>query len=101
MLPIENRHVLLVEDIVDTGHTVFFLKDHLLSKHPASLKVFSLLSKPARREVEIEPDYIGFTIDDVWVEGFGMDTDQKNRGNLDIVERLPSPRLSSKRPRSL
>lgn len=70
---LEGRHVLLVEDIVDTGHTAVRLLAHYRAAGAASVKLVSLLSKPARREVEIEPDYCCFDIPDKFVVGYGLD----------------------------
>jgi len=70
---LSGRHVLLVEDIVDTGLTLSFLLEHLRSRDLASLKICSLLHKPARARVEVPVDYLGFTIDDVFIVGYGLD----------------------------
>ena len=70
---IKGKHVLVVEDIVDTGLTLDYLKRSLVMREPASLKICSLLSKPARRKVDMEIDYLGFTIDDHFVVGYGLD----------------------------
>ncbi len=70
---IEDKHVLIVEDIVDTGLTLQYLLQALKLRHPASLKICTLLSKPARRKAEVEVDYCGFTIDDHFVIGYGLD----------------------------
>jgi len=72
-LPIDGRDVLIVEDIVDTGHTLGYLKRNLESRRPKSLKVCVLLDKIERREIEMELDYIGFTIPHVYVVGYGFD----------------------------
>lgn len=71
--PIEGRHVLVVEDIIDTGLTMAYLLENLATRRPASVKVASLLSKPARRRVEVNIDYLGFTIEDRFVVGYGLD----------------------------
>lgn len=71
--PIEGKHVLVVEDIIDTGLTMAYLKKNLATRRPASVKVVSLLSKPARRQVDVEIDYLGFTIEDRFVVGYGLD----------------------------
>jgi len=72
---IEGRHVLLVEDIVDTGLTLAYLRRNLEARHPASLKVCTLLDKRARRVVEVALDYVGFAVEDVFVVGYGFDYD--------------------------
>lgn len=81
---IENRHVIIVEDIVDTGRTLNLLKEHLLSKNPASVTFVTLLDKPSRRLTEFDADYVGKTIDDLFVIGFGLDLDEKYRNLKDI-----------------
>ncbi|MFC1853695.1 hypoxanthine phosphoribosyltransferase [candidate division CSSED10-310 bacterium] len=82
--PIENEHVLLVEDIIDTGLTIRFILKQLAGRNPASLKICTLLDKPSRREVEVPIDYIGFTIPNEFVIGFGLDYDQRYR-NLPYI----------------
>ena len=74
-----GRHVLIVEDIVDTGLTMRYLLENLRTRQPASVKLASLLHKPARTEVDIDIDYLGFTIEDVFVVGYGLDFDQRFR----------------------
>ena len=81
---ITGKDVIIVEDIVDTGRTLTFLKEYLLERKPNSLKIAALLSKPSRRVMEIGVDYIGFEIEDKFVVGFGLDYDQKYR-NLPYV----------------
>ncbi len=76
---IEGKDVIIVEDIVDSGLTLSYLKSHLLSRNPASLKVCTMLDKPARRKVEFKPDYCGFEIEDKFIVGYGLDFDQKYR----------------------
>lgn len=76
---ITNQNVLVVEDIVDTGLTLTYLKENLLSRHPASLKICTLLDKPSRREVDINPDYNGFVIPDRFVVGYGLDYSERFR----------------------
>lgn len=71
--PLAGKHVLLVEDIVDTGLTLSFLLETLGSRHPASLKVCSLLHKPARQRIPVAIDYLGFTLEDAFVVGYGLD----------------------------
>ncbi len=70
---IEDRHVLIVEDIIDSGRTVSYLKRNLMTRHPRSLKICALLDKVERREVDVELDYVGFAIPDVFVVGYGLD----------------------------
>lgn len=84
---IGGRHVLLVEDIVDTGLTLAYLRRALEARHPASLKVCTLLDKRARREVEVALDYVGFPVEDVYVVGYGFDYDGLYR-NLPHVAAL-------------
>lgn len=76
---IENRHVLIVEDIVDTGHTMKYLIGILESHRPASIKTCALLHKPARSEVDVPLDYVGFGIGDEWVVGYGLDYAEHDR----------------------
>ncbi|HBG17260.1 MAG TPA: hypoxanthine phosphoribosyltransferase [Firmicutes bacterium] len=76
---IEGEHVLVVEDIIDTGLTLNYLVGNLLSRKPASLKICTLLDKPSRREVEIFPQYNGFTIPDRFVVGYGLDYAERFR----------------------
>ena len=81
---IEGRHVLVVEDIVDTGHTLAKLRSILEARQPASLRFVSLLDKPSRRENSEAADWIGFTIEDLFVVGYGLDEAGLNR-NLPYV----------------
>ena len=76
---IENKNVIIVEDIVDTGSTLKFLKEYIGNMNPKSVKICTLLNKEERRKVEIEADYVGFEIDDLFVVGYGLDYDQKYR----------------------
>ncbi|RLB53185.1 MAG: hypoxanthine phosphoribosyltransferase [Deltaproteobacteria bacterium] len=77
--PIEGKHVIVIEDIVDTGLTMQYLFENLETRHPASVKLASLLHKPARAKVDIEIDYLGFTIEDVFVIGYGLDFAERYR----------------------
>ncbi|MDG2375817.1 MAG: phosphoribosyltransferase family protein, partial [Woeseiaceae bacterium] len=77
--PIEGKHVLIVEDIVDTGHTLHYLIEMLKSRNPASIRTCALVHKEACTEVDVEIDYLGFTIGDEWVVGYGLDFDEKDR----------------------
>jgi len=77
---ITNRHVLVVEDIVDSGRTATFFLDYLKAQYkPASLKLAAFLDKPSRRVVEVKPDYVGYTISDLFVIGYGLDYAEKYR----------------------
>lgn len=81
---ITGRHVLVVEDIVDSGLTLSYLKRSLLARNPASLEICSLLSKPSRRKVELEVKYLGFEIPDEFVVGYGLDYAGSYRNLPDI-----------------
>ena len=85
---IKGKHVLLVEDIIDSGFTVDSLKRRLLERGPASLKVCALLDKPDRRKVQIEADYAGFRIPNKYVVGYGLDYKDRYR-NLPYIAVLP------------
>ena len=82
--PIDGRHVIVVEDIVDTGQTVSYLLDNLATRRPASLKLCALLHKPDRAEREVKIDYLGFTIPNKFVVGYGLDVGQQFR-NLPFI----------------
>lgn len=82
---IEGKHVIVVEDIVDTGLTLKYLLDNLNSRKLASLKICTLLDKPSRRRVEIKTDYNGFIIPDKFVVGYGLDYGEKFRNLADIM----------------
>lgn len=82
--PMHGRHVIVVEDIVDTGLTMQFLLENLRARHPASLKVATLLEKPSRAKVKVPIDYKGFVIEDRFVVGYGLDYGEKYR-NLPFV----------------
>ena len=88
---IRGRHVLILEDIYDTGNSLSFTYEHLLSKHPASLKICTLLDKPERRKpgITLKPDYIGFTVPNEFVVGYGLDYNEQYR-NLPYVGVLKS-----------
>ena len=83
---LEGRHVIILEDIFDTGGSLDFTYRHLLTKHPASLTVCTLLDKPSRRKpgITLQPDYTGFVIDNVFVVGYGMDYNEQYR-NLPYI----------------
>jgi hypoxanthine phosphoribosyltransferase len=81
---VRGRHVLVVEDIVDTGITVAFLLDYLRGKRPASLKLCALLDKPSRRRADVSIDYLGLTVPDAFLVGYGLDCDEQHRHLPDI-----------------
>ena len=81
---IENKDVIIIEDIVDTGRTLKFLKEYINDMNPSSLKICTLLNKPSRRVVEIDADYVGFEIEDLFVVGYGLDYNQQYR-NLPYI----------------
>jgi hypoxanthine phosphoribosyltransferase len=78
-VPIAGRHVLLVEDIVDSGETLAYLRRMLEARRPASLKICALTRKPDRLTSEVRLDYVGFDIPDAWVVGYGLDYDNRFR----------------------
>ncbi len=82
--PIKGRDVLVIEDIVDTGLTTAFVLDYLWQKRPASLKLCALTDKPSRRQVPVTIDYLGFTVPDKFIVGYGIDWDEKFRNLPDI-----------------
>lgn len=81
---LEGRHVVIVEDIVDSGLTLTYLQDILRARSPKTLRTACLLSKPSRRQVNVKVEYIGFTIEDKFVVGYGLDFAEKYR-NLDHI----------------
>jgi hypoxanthine phosphoribosyltransferase len=85
---LEGRHVIIVEDIVDTGLTLTYLQDILRARAPRSLRTAALLSKPSRRKVAVVVDYIGFTIEDRFVVGYGLDYAEKyrNLGHIAVLD---------------
>src|SRR5262249_46092893 len=88
--PIEGEDVLLVEDIIDTGLTVAHLLDLLRTRMPRSIRVCALLHKPSRKRVEVSVDYLGFTIDDRFVVGYGLDWGEQYR-NLPYIGVVADP----------
>ena len=81
---IEGKDVIVVEDIIDTGRTLTFLKEYLMEKNPKTLKICSLLDKPSKRECPVQADYVGFSIEDKFVVGYGLD-DNQNYRNLNYI----------------
>jgi len=88
--PIEGKHVIVVEDIVDTGHTVHYLLENLATRRPASIKLCALLHKPERAERDVKVDYLGFTIPNKFVVGYGLDVAQQFR-NLPFIGYVQGP----------
>lgn len=88
-IPAEGQELLLVEDIIDTGTTIPWLIDHLRQKRPAGIRVCALLDKPARRQTPVTIDYLGFSIPDLFVVGYGIDYAEKHR-QLPYVGYIPS-----------
>jgi hypoxanthine phosphoribosyltransferase len=82
--PVDHEDVLIVEDIVDTGLTLDYITEVLKTRHPATVKVCALLHKPARVKKQAKIDYLGFTIEDVFVVGYGLDHAQKYRNVPEI-----------------
>jgi hypoxanthine phosphoribosyltransferase len=83
-LPLKDRDVLIVEDIIDVGLTLDFLRRHLLSHHPRSLKVCCFIDKKERREVEVPLDYVGFTVEKGFLVGYGLDRGEQSRNLPEI-----------------
>ncbi len=81
---ITGKNVIIVEDVIDSGLTLRSIRDMLLARNPRSLKICALVDKRARREVEIEGDYVGFTIDDGFIVGYGIDYAERYR-NLPAI----------------
>lgn len=81
---IEGKNVIIVEDIVDSGITLNYLKGYLLGRNPKALKICTLLDKKEGRRTEVEVDYVGFEVDDIFIVGYGLDYDQKYR-NLPYI----------------
>jgi len=87
--PIKGKNIIIVEDIIDTGVTLSYLKKLLAAREPKSLKICALLDKPSRRKVEFEGDYIGFEIENEFVVGYGLDYNQKLRHLPDVCVLSP------------
>ena len=86
-LEVEGKHVLIIEDIIDSGNTLKFLKDYFGERKSASVKICTMLDKPSRRTADVYGDYIGYTVDDLFIVGYGLDFDQKYR-NLPYITYL-------------
>lgn len=84
---IEGKNIIIIEDIIDTGRTLEYMRNYIKDQNPKSVKICTLLSKPSRRVVELEVDYIGFLIPDEFVVGFGMDYKQRYR-NLPYIGKI-------------
>ena len=82
--PLEGKHVIIVEDIIDSGRTLSHLKDLLGQRQPESLRICTLLDKPERRVTDVDVEYVGFRIEDKFVVGYGLDYDQQYR-NLPYI----------------
>ena len=87
--PLNGKDVLIVEDIIDSGSTLSFLKKILEQRGPASIKVCTLLDKPSRRKVDFKGDYVGFEIEDKFIVGFGLDYAEKYRNLKDVCVLKP------------
>ena len=98
--PSQGRHVLIVEDIVDTGLTLHYLQEILAARGPKSVRTACLLSKPSRRQIDVRVEYIGFTIEDHFVVGYGLDFDERYR-NLPHIAVLNGQRVPGPGPGSL
>lgn len=84
---IEGRHVILIEDILDSGVTLNYLRNYLMSRRPASISICALLDKPARRIADVKADYVGFNCPDAFIVGYGLDYAEKYR-NLPYIGML-------------
>ena len=83
-MPLKNKNVIIVEDIIDSGYTLQSLYHRLLERNPASIRICTLIDKKARREVDIEADYVGITMEDGFIVGYGLDYDERYRNLADI-----------------
>ena len=89
---LEGRHVIIIEDIVDTGLTLHYLQEILRARNPKALRTACLLSKPSRRKIDVKVDYIGFTIEDHFVVGYGLDYSEKYRNlpYIGVLQEVPT-----------
>ena len=83
-MDIYNRNIIIVEDIVDTGVTLSYLKKYLEDRNPKDVKICTMLDKPSRRRVDLKPDYIGYEVDDLFIIGYGLDYAGKYRNLPDV-----------------
>ncbi len=83
---IKDKHVLIIEDIIDSGKTLHYFMDELRKQQPASVKLCALLNKPSRRVLPVDIDYLGFTVEDKFIVGYGLDYDENYRGLPHIAE---------------
>lgn len=82
-----DKNIIIIEDIVDTGTTLKYLKEYISARNPKTIKICTLLDKPVRRKADVEADYVGFEVEDLFVVGYGLDYDQKYR-NLPYISYL-------------
>jgi hypoxanthine phosphoribosyltransferase len=94
---VEGRHVVIVEDIVDTGLTLKYLRDTMVHRHAASVRIVTLFDKPSGRKVDIAPDYYGFTVPNAFIVGYGLDYSEHYR-NLPFVGVLKSDIYATSEP---
>ncbi|MGI6211624.1 MAG: hypoxanthine phosphoribosyltransferase [Anaerovoracaceae bacterium] len=93
-MDIYNKNVLIVEDIIDTGTTLRFMKEYLADRNPKSVAICTMLDKPSRRTKAVEAEYVGYTVEDLFVIGYGLDYDQHYR-NLPYISYLEPTDLNS------
>ena len=82
---VENKNILIIEDIVDTGRSMHYLIKHLKEKNPKDIKICSLLSKPSRREIEVNIDYLGFEVPNKFIIGYGFDDEEGFNRNIPYI----------------
>ena len=82
---VEGRNILIIEDIVDTGRSIHYLIKHLKEKNPKDMKICSLLSKPSRREIEVNIDYLGFEVPNKFIIGYGFDDEEGFNRNIPYI----------------
>lgn len=82
---VEGRNILIIEDIVDTGRSIHYLIKHLKEKNPKDIKICSLLSKPSRREIEVNIDYLGFEVPNKFIIGYGFDDEEGFNRNIPYI----------------